>query len=81
VQVADRSHLVAKLRDGLQKLLDRKRAYFPTLEAPSSAEKTPPTAVPAPLAASRSQQEGGEQTSTTQAEAFRQLRRGKRYER
>lgn len=81
VQVADRYHLVANLRDALQKLLDRKRAYLPTLEASSSAEKPPATAVLAPLAVSRSQQEDGEQTSTTQAEALRQLRRGKRYER
>jgi transposase len=81
VQVADRYHLVANLRDALQKLLDRKRAYLPTLEATSSAEKTPPTVVPTLLAASRSQQEDGEETATTQAEALRQLRRDKRYER
>lgn len=81
VQVADRYHLVANLRDALQKLLDRQRAYLPTLEATSSAQKTPPTAVPAPLAASTNQLEDGEQTSTTQVEALRQLRRGKRYER
>lgn len=81
LQVADRYHLVANLRDALQKLLDRKRAYLPMLEATSSAEKTPPVAVPAPLAASTNQQEDGEQTSITQAEALRQLRRSKRYER
>jgi transposase len=81
VQVADRYHLVANLRDALQKLLDRKRACLPTLEETISAEETPSTAVPAPLAASTSQQEDGEETSTTQAEALRQMRRGKRYER
>jgi transposase len=78
VQVADRYHLVANLRDALQKLLDRKRACLPTLEEPISA---PSTAVPAPLAASTSLQEDGEETSTTQAEALRQMRRGKRFER
>jgi transposase len=81
VQVADRYHLVANLRDALQKLLDRKRACLPTLEETISAEETPPTAVPAPLAASTSQLEDGEEFSTTQAEALRQMRRGKRYER
>ena len=81
VQVADRYHLVANLRDALQKLLDRKRACLPTLEETSSAEEPSPTAVPAPLAASTNQLEDGEQTSTTQAEALRRLRRGKRYER
>ncbi len=81
VQVADRYHLVANLRDALQKLRDRKRAGLPTLEEPISAEQPPPTAVPAPLAASTSQQEDGEETSTPQAEALRQMRRGKRYER
>jgi len=81
VQVADRYHLVANLRDALQKLLDRKRACLPTLEETISVEETPPTAVPAPLAASTSQLEDGEEFSTTQAEALRQMRRGKRYER
>ena len=81
MQVADRYYLVANLRDALQKLLDRKRACLPTLEATSSAQDTPPTAMPAPLAASTDQQADEEETSTTQAEALRQIRRGKRYER
>ncbi len=81
VQVEDRYHLVANLRGALQKLLDRKRACLPTLEETSNAEETSPTAVPAPPAASMSQKGDGQETSTTQAEALRQLRRGKRYER
>jgi len=81
VQVADRYHLVANLRGALQKLLDRKRACLPTLEETSNAEETSPTAVPAPQAALMSQKGDGQETSTTQAEALRQMRRGKRYER
>ncbi len=81
VQVADRYHLVANLRDALQKLLDRKRTYLPTLEETTS--------VADPLAASTSQQaeravaqtEHEQESSTTRAEALRQLRRSKRYER
>jgi transposase len=71
----------ANLRDALQKLLDRKRACLPTLEATIHAEETSPTAVPAPPAASMSQPGDGQETSTTQAEALRQMRRDKRYER
>jgi len=81
VQVADRYHLVANLRDALQKLLDRKRTSLPTLEETTS--------VADPLAASTSQQaeravaqtEHEQESSTTRAEAIRQLRRSKRYER
>ena len=89
VHVADRYHLVANLRDALQKLLDRKRTYLPTLEETTSAAEPPPTSVPAALVASTSQQadraetqtEDGQESSTTRAEAIRQLRRSKRYER
>src|SRR2546425_2634459 len=89
VQVADRYHLVANLRDALQKLLDRKRTYLPILEETTSADEPLPTAAPAPLSAAMSQQaereevlqEGEERSSTTRAEALRQLRRNKRYER
>jgi transposase len=89
VQVADRYHLVANLRDALQKLLDRKRSYLPILEETTSTADPPPTAMPTPLASLASQQaewedsppQDGEVSSTTQAEALRQMRRGKRYER
>ena len=81
VQVADRYHLVANLRDALQKLLDRKRGYLPILEETTSMADPPPTPVPASRASLASQQEDGDETPTTQAEALRQMRRGKRYER
>jgi transposase len=89
VQVADRYHLVANLRDALQKLLDRKRTCLPTLEEPPGQAHPPSPAVSAPMAPSANQagareethQQEGEEFSTTRAEAIRQTRRSKRFER
>jgi transposase len=89
VQVADRYHLVANLRDALQKLLDRKRTCLPTLEGTPGAAHTPSPSLSAPLAPSANQagakeeahQQGGEEFSTTRVEALRQVRRSKRFER
>ncbi|WP_444542388.1 ISL3 family transposase [Dictyobacter formicarum] len=85
IQIADRYHLVANLRDTVQRLLDRKRQCLPPLQEGKS------TALPAmtdekPLMEPQVQQKEkdgkeGERVSLTRAEALRQMRRGKRYER
>jgi transposase len=85
LQIADRSHLVANLRDTVQRLLDRTRQYVPPLQEGTS------TALPAktdekPLMEPHVQQKerdggGGERLLLTRAEALHHTRRGKRYER
>jgi transposase len=85
IQVADRYHLVANLRDALQRLLDRERQCLPTLQESQIAALPEPT----DRMPSREQEgpqeeaprEAGERGSLTRAQALRQMRRGKRYER
>lgn len=74
VQVADRYHLVANLRETLQRLLDRKRSCLPFLEVRQSTS-TSETPLKLPSA------EPEEALPITRADAIRQERRGKRYER
>ena len=89
IQVADRYHLVANLREALQKLLDRKRSCLPFLEETASASESVRSPVPEPLAQQTGQagkrkdadQEAEEDGALTRAEALRQMRRRKRYER
>jgi transposase len=84
IQVADRYHLVANLRDALQRLLDRERQCLPALQKSESA--TPPE--PTEGRSSRKQEvqreeahrEAGERVPLTRTEILRQVRRGKRYE-
>lgn len=85
IQIADRYHLVANLRDTLQRLLDRERHCLPTLQKGTSSTLPETTEVHS----SRKQEvhqekvprEAGEQTPLTRTEMLRQVRRGKRYER
>ena len=89
IQVADRYHLVANLREALQKLLDRKRSCLPSLEETASASESVRSPVPEPLVQQTDQadkkkdadQEAEEDGALTRAEALRQRRRRKRYER
>jgi len=74
VQVADRYHLVANLRETLQRLLDRKRSCLPFLEvSQSTSTSEAPLEIPS--------EEPEEALPITRADAIRQERRGKRYER
>jgi transposase len=85
IQVADRYHLVANLRESLQRLLDRKRACLPPLEeshntaGPSLTEEMPRLFQEGQQEGANSATEG--RSSTTRAEALRQLRRSRRHER
>ncbi len=74
VQVADRYHLVANLRETLQRVLDRKRSCLPFLEV---SQSTPTSETPLKLPSA----EPEEALPITRADAIRQERRGKRYER
>jgi len=81
VQVADRYHLVANLRDALQKLLDRKRTFLPILEETTSVADLLAALTSQQAERAMAQTELGQESSITPAEAIRQLRRSKRYER
>lgn len=74
IQVADRYHLVANLRETLQRFLDRERQCLPPLQEGGSA--TSPVEM-----SSMKHQVPEERLPSTHAEALRQVRRGKRYER
>ena len=85
VQVADRYHLVANLRETLQRLLDRKRSCLPFLEENRSAAPSEPTLdmVPREHEGERKdiQRDVEEKVPLTRAELTRQVRRSKRFER
>jgi len=79
LQVADRYHLVANLRDALQKLLDRKRTCLPTLEEPPGVALIPSPSVSALLAPAANQtgakeeahqQDGEERTPPLELKPF-----------
>jgi transposase len=85
IQVADRYHLVANLRDTLQRLLDRKRQCLPPLQEGKSLA-LPVATTEKPLMKPQVQQkkrdgEEGERAPLTRVQALHQMRRGKRYER
>jgi len=85
VQVADRYHLVANLRESLQRLLDRTRSCLPFLEVSQSAAPCEPplrTQAVEPQGQSKDMQPDAEETlPPTRAQITRQMRRSKRYER
>lgn len=89
IQVADRYHLIANLREALQKVLDRKRSCLPTLAETERPSESLAHAMPESEAQSTSQQQQRkeahhqerEASAMTQIEALRQMRRHKRYER
>lgn len=85
LQVADRYHLVANLQDTLQRLFDRQRQCLPPLQEGESV--APPQSTDGMSSKEHQTQqeeacrEAGEYASLTRAQALRQMRRGKRYER
>ncbi len=84
IGVADRCHLVANLRDTLQRLLDRERQCLPPLQESESVASPEPTGMPSvkhQVQGEEAHPEAGERVSVTRAQALRQMRRGKRYER
>lgn len=85
IQVADRYHLVANLRDALQRLFDRERQCLPPLHKSESAAMLEPrdgmSSLEQEVLRKEAHREAGERVSLTHAEALRQVRRGKRYER
>lgn len=74
IQVADRYHLVANLRETLQRVLDRERHCLPLLQERRSATASEEMS-------SGNQLVPGERVSLTQTETLRHVKRGKRYER
>jgi len=85
IQVADRYHLVANVRETLQRLLDHNRRCLPTLEVSRSAV-SPQRMLRTPSAEQEEESkdlppEPEERRSTTRAEITRQERRDKRHER
>jgi transposase len=85
IQVADRYHLVANLRETVQQLLDRERRYLPALHERESTVFSEPTdqmpSMQQPVQTKEALREPGERVSLTRTEALRQMRRDKRYER
>lgn len=85
IQVADRYHLVANLRDVLQRLLDRERQCLPALQKSESATPPEPTkgrsTKKQEVQQKKAHREAGERVPLTRTETLRQARRGKRYER
>jgi transposase len=85
IQVADRYHLVANLRDTLQQLLDRERQYLPLLQERERAMQQEPSGVMASMEHQVQREdahlEAGEGASLTRAQTLRQMRRDKRYQR
>lgn len=84
VQVADRYHLVANLRETLQRLLDRKRSCLPFLEENRSAvpSELTPDMEPREHEGERKdiKRDAEEKVPLTRAELTRQVRRSKRLE-
>ena len=81
-QVADRYHLVANLRDTLQRLLDRNRPVLPPLQDPSGAAAS--SASPGEMQPRKREDmalEIGKNVSPTHAQALGQMRRSRRDER
>lgn len=85
IQVADRYHLVANLRDALQRLLDRQRQCLPPLHPSESAPLPEPrdgmASMKQEVQPEKAHREAGERMPHARAQALRQGRRGKRYER
>src|SRR5258708_17721996 len=80
IQVADRYHLVANLRDTLQRLLDHERNCFPPLHESESTAAPEPTGMPSGQQ-EEALSEAAERVSGTRAQALRQMRGAKRSER
>ena len=74
LQVADRYHLVANLREAMQRYLDHERQYLPPLQERGSAS------MPEELSSMKHQMLQ-ERSSLTPVEALHHVRHGKRYER
>jgi transposase len=85
IQVADRYHLVANLRDTVQQFLDRERRCLPPLHentnTPSSESTNQMPSMEHQVQLEEGHREPAERVSLTRAQAIRQMRRGKRYER
>jgi transposase len=76
IQIADRYHLVANLRDTLHRLLDRQRKCLPELQ-----ERQGMPSMEQERHREEAHHDSREQVAVTRAGALRQVRRRKRYER
>ncbi len=81
IQIADRYHLVANLRDTLQQVLDRQRHSLPLLQERESAVQSEPREAERQMQREETHPAASAPLSLTRTQALRQIRRGKRYER